>query len=71
MRMLLALAVLLIVAVTVLKLMKSQLAHVAVTAAPAAGASQPSATLGAPPIAEQIQRGLEAGAAARASEPTP
>ena len=71
MRMLLALAVLAIVAVTMLKTMKSLLAEVAAARAPAALASQPGATRGTPPIAEQIQRALEAGAAARASEPAP
>ena len=71
MRMLLALAVLAIVVMVMLKTMKSQLAEVAAARAPAALASQPGATQGVPPIAAQIQRALEAGAVARASEPTP
>jgi hypothetical protein len=73
MRMLLALAVLMIVVVTMMKLMKSQLPNASITGAPAASSpdgKQPP--LGEVPkaVGTQVEQLMQSGAAARASEPS-
>ncbi len=70
-RIVLALAVLGIVMLTLTKMMKSQLPNLSVTGAPAAGASQPGGVPMPAAAAEQFKRAIDAGVAARASEPTP
>ena len=70
-RIVLALAVLGIVMVTLTKMMKSQLPSLSVTGAPATGASQPGEVPMPAAVSEQFKRAIDAGVAARASQPTP